>query len=553
MQDVEPRSSTQKVQPQVPVAAPIPPPASTLSPTTSPLISHVTLSSSVPAPTPGSPLSSSVLRTSAATGVDVPSSRGPMSSGVATCVGGGATTPAISDVPDTARTMSPPPAASTGDHACTSTPPEPDSIKVEYHPNSKRPPKVYLFEEFDRSQQARDEPPPDPEPWRSAFMSLLDFEISEFALDAALSKMQIIKLLELMRRINEGEEEFTLRTHHDILLGWSKAAKKVTPFTKHILPVTYKKDDREYPLYKRDIWDYMKDILRNPYLVSRMEWDAHRLLRYNSQTEQWVQFIDEPLTASTAWDVQSKLPFPMKPLLFILYADKTKLSSFGTAKGYPVILRCGNLPVDIRNGEGPGGGRVVGWLPVLDEEAGEKHKTGYVNFKRVVWHESFRIILDPIRAFTHSGVWFRCGDDVERCMCPFVVILSSDYEEQCCMSLIRGANGLFPCPVCMIPKGQLSNYAVVFPKRTGQEAQRILQEALALKNQSAREAILQQWSLRPVQNAFLELAHSDPYQALSFDRLHAFHSGLFGHHFWTEFKKHVQNISNEAVKLIDAQ
>ncbi|CDO77886.1 hypothetical protein BN946_scf184838.g3 [Trametes cinnabarina] len=524
MRDVEPRSSTQKVPPQVPVAAP--PPASTLSPTTSPLISHVTLSSSVPAPTPGSPLSSSVLRTSAAAGVDVPSSRGPVFSGVAARSGGGAATPAVSgaartavvtandpslipDVPDTARTTSPPPAASTGDHACTSTPPEPDSIKVEYHPNSKRPPKVYLFEEFDRSQQARDEPPPDPEPWRSAFMSLLDFEISEFALDAALSKMQIIKLLELMRRIDEGEEEFTLRTHHDVLLGWSKAAKKVTPFTKHILPVTYKKDDREYPLYKRDIWDYMKDILRNPYLVSRMEWDAHRLLRYDSQTEQWVQFIDEPLTASTAWDVQSKLPFPMKPLLFILYADKTKLSSFGTAKGYPVILRCGNLPVDIRNGEGPGGGRVVGWLPVLDEEAGEKHKTGYVNFKRVVWHESFRIILDPIRPFTHS--------------------------------------------VCMIPKGQLSNYAVVFPKRTGQEAQRILQEALALKNQSAREAILQQWSLRPVQNAFLELAHSDPYQALSFDRLHAFHSGLFGHHFWTEFKKHVQNISNEAVKLIDAQ
>ncbi|KAJ3006719.1 hypothetical protein NUW54_g3829 [Trametes sanguinea] len=201
-----------------------------------------------------------------------------------------------------------------------------------------------------------------------------------------------------------------------------------------------------------------------------MEWDAHRLLRYDSQTQQWVQFIDEPLTASAAWDVQ------------------------------------------------------------LDEEAGEKHKTGYVNFKRVIWHESFRIILDPICPFSHS-----------------------DYEEQCCMSLIRGANGLFPCPVCMIPKGQLSNYAVVFPKRTGQEAQRILREALALKNQSAREAILQQWSLRPVQNAFLELAHSDPYQALSFDRLHAFHSGLFGHHYWTEFKKHVQNVSNEAVKLIDAQ
>jgi len=48
-----------------------------------------------------------------------------------------------------------------------------------------------------------------------------------------------------------------------------------------------------------------------------------------------------------------------------LYADKTKLSSFGTEKGYPVMARIANLPVKIRNGEGIGGGRVVGWLPMV--------------------------------------------------------------------------------------------------------------------------------------------------------------------------------------------
>lgn len=48
-----------------------------------------------------------------------------------------------------------------------------------------------------------------------------------------------------------------------------------------------------------------------------------------------------------------------------LYADKTQLSSFGTEKGYPVMARIANLPVKIRNGEGLGGGRIVGWLPVV--------------------------------------------------------------------------------------------------------------------------------------------------------------------------------------------
>lgn len=52
-------------------------------------------------------------------------------------------------------------------------------------------------------------------------------------------------------------------------------------------------------------------------------------------------------------------------LCFCLYADKTKLSSFGTEKGYPIMARIANLPVHVRNSNGVGGGQVVGWLPVV--------------------------------------------------------------------------------------------------------------------------------------------------------------------------------------------
>jgi len=63
--------------------------------------------------------------------------------------------------------------------------------------------------------------------------------------------------------------------------------------------------------------------------------------------------------------MQSQLPPGAKPLAFILYADKSKLSSFGTAKAYPIVARIANLPVEIRNSTGLGGGRVVGWLPIV--------------------------------------------------------------------------------------------------------------------------------------------------------------------------------------------
>lgn len=51
--------------------------------------------------------------------------------------------------------------------------------------------------------------------------------------------------------------------------------------------------------------------------------------------------------------------------MIILYADKTRLSTFGTVKGYPVIVRIANLLVHVRNGDGPGRGCMVGWLPVV--------------------------------------------------------------------------------------------------------------------------------------------------------------------------------------------
>ena len=63
--------------------------------------------------------------------------------------------------------------------------------------------------------------------------------------------------------------------------------------------------------------------------------------------------------------LKSSLPQGAKMVCLELYADKSKLSSFGTQKGYPVMARIVNLPVKIRNGKGVGGARVVGWLPVV--------------------------------------------------------------------------------------------------------------------------------------------------------------------------------------------
>ena len=54
-----------------------------------------------------------------------------------------------------------------------------------------------------------------------------------------------------------------------------------------------------------------------------------------------------------------------KPLGLSLFIDIGQLSSFGTQKAHPVIARITNLESPIRNGNGLGGGRIVGFLPIV--------------------------------------------------------------------------------------------------------------------------------------------------------------------------------------------
>ena len=113
-----------------------------------------------------------------------------------------------------------------------------------------------------------------------------------------------------------------------------------------------------------------------------------------------------------------------------------------------MIARCANLPAKIRNGTGLGGGRVVGWLPVVSssvfilpspfdenslqvgETASESGKKEYVNFKRIVWHKALYKVLATIRELSKIGYHIECADGVVRHIFPAILILSADYEEQ---------------------------------------------------------------------------------------------------------------------------
>ncbi|KAG1895695.1 uncharacterized protein F5891DRAFT_1193859 [Suillus fuscotomentosus] len=238
-----------------------------------------------------------------------------------------------------------------------------DDIKVEHHQNSGIKAQIYPFNNFHcRPATSSAYTTPNNHPWRP-FQSRLEFEVAELALEVGLNNKQTDRLINICHQCSLRKDSFTLKNHKDIHGKWEAVSHWITKFTKDVISVPYDSKMREFDVYYRDLWDLTTDLLRDPNLFPHFQFDAQHLSKFNGQT--FVRFVDEPFTAEDFWNVQSQLPQDAKPLAFILYADKTRLSSFGTAKGYPVVVHLANLPTDIQNGRGVGNGYIVGWLPIV--------------------------------------------------------------------------------------------------------------------------------------------------------------------------------------------
>ncbi|KAJ7467981.1 hypothetical protein FB451DRAFT_1340366 [Mycena latifolia] len=395
-------------------------------------------------------------------------------------------------------------------------PPRPqlNDIKRVFHPHSGREPLKQSLHEY-RTSQVRPirRPPVDKEPW-TPFRTRLDFEVSEFAQDVML---------------NPNIEDFTLHSYADMSKSWdlASAAKKCTEFLRFEVSVPYKRIDQVFEMYAPPLWNWALDIIQDPHLADFFVWDAE----------------------------QSQLPEgpEIKPCPFIIYADKAKLSSFGSQKGYPIVARLANIVVSLRNSTKWGGGQIVGWLPVVEENEAESGKTGYTNFKNAVWHAAFFKLLESIVLPSKTGAWVKCGDGRERCLYPMILILASDYEESCVMTLIRGLKSLYPCPMCFVRNADQSDLSQLPTLRTSEHSQRVIQRARNKKTMKARELALKQFGLRNVDNVFWKVAYSDPHYASSFEHLHAYGSGLWGKHLFEQVKKHANRLPGRVAAKIDLQ
>ncbi|KAJ7757236.1 hypothetical protein DFH07DRAFT_868144 [Mycena maculata] len=368
-----------------------------------------------------------------------------------------------------------------------------------------------------------------------------------------LNKDATETLIKLIRRCTFSPDDFTLANHAELDELWELASHKCTPFERGTVTIQYKGEDKVFDTCTRPLWDWTLSLVQDKRLASCFVWDAEKAYKFNGDT--YMRFYHEPWTADAFWAAQSALPDDpaAKPVCYVIYADKSKLSSFGTQKAYAVVARLANIPIAIRNSVRFGGGQVVGHQPIVKDDPQENNKPAFSNFKNIVWHTALYKLLESLVPPSKTGYWTTFGDEIARWLWPIILILAADYEEACVMALIRGLQGLYPCPICFVPWNEQSDLSAEHPLRTGSESQHIVEQARELRTAADREEHLKDHGLRDVDNAFWKVGNSDPHRAISYDPLHADDGGFWGDHLFAQIKARVTELGRSAIVKIDAQ
>ncbi|KAF8601811.1 hypothetical protein BDV93DRAFT_607928 [Ceratobasidium sp. AG-I] len=440
--------------------------------------------------------------------------------------------------------------------------PEEGSIKVFYHPrpnrchtetglmrapSSSRP-------AFYRGRIA---------PW-APFRTHGDFRFAKTVANSDLDEGGINELLDLYHTASDSS--VTLRNYKEMEQIQDRAANLLAPFKRVNLSVPYRsgrnaESQLELEMWMKPLNDWLLELVQNPELQPHLHFDAMQKFRWDHG--RWMRFVDEPWTADNWAKMQSSLPNDGIPLSIHLYADKSVTSSSGTKKLYPVVARLSNLPREIRNGHGVGGGRVVALIPVIEDRPVGLAESGFANLKCAVWHCAVGKLLGTIQTEARMGhaIEFELHHalGLEKKMWrlfPVVSIVSADYDEQIIVACHRGTNCLSPCVRCLVPGDMLHNLLYQADMRDPQSFIVLLEQVEGL-NVTETNAHLKAQGYRPVRNAFLLLgSRTDLFQALSYDTLHNDDLGRWGKHLWPLLRENLgtetDQVQLEFNKRVDA-
>ena len=218
---------------------------------------------------------------------------------------------------------------------------------------------------------------------------------------------------------------------------------------------------------------------------------------------------------------KTKLPAGATISPIILASDKTNLSRFGGDKqAWPVYMTIGNISKDIRRRPSSHGSVLIGYLPVAKLLNFPESTRSNAVYR--LYHQSMRILLQPLVNAGTEGVDMTCADGLICRVFPILAAFIADHPEQCLIACCKENY----CPRCNVmpnDRGECTDA----PLRTAQSVRFTLyqqqngEDPLEFEDEGLREVFSPFWA---------DLPHCDIFQCITPDILHQLHKGAFKDH-----------------------
>ncbi|THU79968.1 hypothetical protein K435DRAFT_696683 [Dendrothele bispora CBS 962.96] len=146
--------------------------------------------------------------------------------------------------------------------------------------------------------------------------------------------------------------------------------------------------------------------------------------------------------------IQKNLPTGATLAPVIIASDKTHLTQFtGGKSAYPVYLTIGNLPKAIRRKPSSQACVLLAYLSVDKIGKAGLSQTQLKTRNYQLFHESMKVILEPLKKAEKEGILMTSGDGLVRRVYPVLAAYVADYPEQCLVTCSKYGT----CPQCQCP------------------------------------------------------------------------------------------------------
>ena len=212
----------------------------------------------------------------------------------------------------------------------------------------------------------------------------------------------------------------------------------------------------------------------------------------------------------------------------IIATDKTQLTQLSRGKtAYPVYLTLGNIPKAIRRKPSKHACVLIAYLPtesinrnkIKKREAGSRHQR--------LFHESMRIVLEPLKVAGNDGIEICGGDGAVRLIYPILTCYVADFPEQCLVTCSKYGT----CPKCQVPAKNLQDPPTA-PPRTQQWTQDVMDDAKQSSqtpNEFYKTCMSQEVSGSVYTPFWSGFPYCDIHLAITPDILHQLYQGVFKH------------------------